>query len=117
MKFQWQYCGACDRTVRVLVTDRPSAEGQAPAMDAELVCLEVGHQCTGGMCPMGAGGAAGVVRRIVQNGYPLDSLDTANGHCPVCDSDAEMILYGSDQAGCSICGTTGRWAQDHIETG
>jgi len=115
MKFQWQYCGACDRTVRVLVTEMASVEGQAPATDAELVCLEVGDKCTGGMCPVGAGGPSGMVRRIVQNGFPLDSLRISKGHCPSCDMDAEMIRFGQDQAGCSICGSIGRWAMDHLE--
>lgn len=115
MKFQWQYCGACDRTVQVIVTEMPSIDGQAPALDAEMVCLEVGDKCTGGMCPIGAGGPGGMVRRIVQNGFPLESLTTVAGHCAACDADAELIRYGVDQAGCSVCGSLGRWVAGRFE--
>ena len=30
-------------------------------------------------------------------------------HCPSCDNDAEMILYGNGRAACSVCGSDGRW--------
>ena len=54
MKSQQLFCGACDRPVRVLITDTPTTEGQATADDAEVVCLEIGAQCTGNLCPLGA---------------------------------------------------------------
>lgn len=47
------YCSACDRPVRVLVTetatDWPSAE--APNAD-DIICLEHGETCTGALCPL-----------------------------------------------------------------
>lgn len=115
MKSQLQYCGACDRTVRVFVTEASTADGQAPATDPELVCLEIGERCTGSMCPLGATEPGGMVRRIVHNGLPLDGLDTVKAHCPWCDNDAEMIRFGDGNAGCSVCGSVGRWAKDHVE--
>jgi hypothetical protein len=115
VKSYLQYCGACDRTVRVLLTETPIAEGQAPATDAELVCLEIGEGCTGGMCPLGAAEPGAMVRRIVHHGLPLDGLETVMAHCPSCDQDAEVILYGEGQAGCSVCGSLGRWVIDHLE--
>ena len=56
-----------------------------------------------------------MVRRIVHNGLPLDGLDTVKAHCPSCDCDAEMIRFGVNYAGCSVCGTVGRWVSDHLE--
>ena len=115
MKTEQMYCGAWDRFVRVLVADVPAGERQAPVTDGELVCLEIGAHCTGNMCPLGAVQPGALVRRIVKNGVPLSTLHTEPGHCPACDSNAEMILYGQGKAGCSVCGTVGRWVVDHLE--
>jgi hypothetical protein len=115
VKSYQQYCGACDRPVRVLITAASTADGQAAATDPELVCLEIGASCTGNMCPLGADEPSAMVRRIVRHGLPLDTLETVMAHCPSCDNDAEMILYGDRKAGCSVCGSIGRWALDHFE--
>jgi hypothetical protein len=115
MKSQRLFCGACDRPVRVLITEEPATEGQAPASDAELVCLEIGAQCTGNLCPLGAAEPGAMVRRIVRNGIPLDTLETVMAQCPACFNQAEMILYGDGRAGCSACGADGRWVIDHLE--
>ncbi len=115
MKSHQLYCGACDRPVRVLITDSPTGEGQAEVTDSELVCLEIGANCTGNMCPLGAAEPSAMVHRIIRNGIPLNTLETAKAHCPECDNDAEMILYGGGKAACSVCGTIGRWVIDHVE--
>jgi hypothetical protein len=115
MKNQQLFCSACDRPVQVLITEAPAAEGHASLYDAEVICLEIGGHCTGNMCPLGAAEPGAMVRRIVRNGVPLSTLQTVKAHCPSCDSDAEMILYGDSRAGCSICGSIGRWAIDHAE--
>jgi hypothetical protein len=109
------YCGACDRPVRVFITEAPTADGQAPVTDAVLVCLEIGANCTGNMCPLGAGEPSAMVRRIVRNGIALSTLESVKAHCPSCDTDAEIILYGDGKAGCSICGSVGRWVIGHLE--
>ncbi len=115
MKSHQLYCGACDRPVRVLITEAPSGEGQASVMDSEVVCLEIGANCTGNMCPLGAAEPSAMVRRIVRNGIPLNTLETVQAHCASCDNDAEMILYGDQKAACSVCGTSGRWVINHLE--
>ena len=46
MERHWAYCSACDRQVEVVV--RPSAGKTTD----EIVCLEVGHTCTGALCPI-----------------------------------------------------------------
>jgi hypothetical protein len=115
MKSQNLFCSACDRPVRVLITDEPTSEGQAEVTDAEMICLEIGAQCTGHLCPLGAAEPGAMVRRIVRNGIPLDTLQTVKADCPFCFSQTEMILYGDGKAGCSACGADGRWVVDHIE--
>lgn len=116
MKNQQLYCGACDRPVRVLITEPLVGETQASVTDAEVICLEIGATCTGGMCPLGAAEPSAMVRRIVRNGVPLDGLETVLAHCPSCDRDTDMILYGSGRAGCAVCGATRRWVVGHLET-
>ncbi len=116
MKSHQMYCGACDREVRVMITPDPSAQGQAPLRDSEIVCLEIGSQCTGNMCPLGAAEPSAMVGRIIRNGVPLNTLSTVLATCPACGNDAEMVLYGEGRAACSICGTAARWVLDHIES-
>jgi hypothetical protein len=116
MKSHQLFCSACDRPVRVLITEAPEHEGQATLQDAELVCLEIGAKCTGNMCPLGAGEPDAMVRRIIRNGIPLDTLQTVTARCPTCDADTEMVLYGDRRAACSVCGTVGRWTVDHVES-
>jgi len=115
MKNHLMYCSACDREVRVLITGTPLYEERAPLRDEELICLEIGSQCTGNLCPLGAESPNGMVGRLIRNGVPLDSLNTVTALCPACDQEAEMVLYGNGRAACSICGTAARWAVDHVE--
>jgi len=52
MDKHWAYCSACDRQVEVTV--KPAGR-QDPATGEQveaLVCLEVGHTCTGALCPI-----------------------------------------------------------------
>ena len=115
MKNHMMYCGACDREVRVLITEAPLYEGRTPVAEEELVCLEIGRQCTGNLCPLGAAAPSAMVGRIVRNGIPLDTLETVVARCPACGNEAEMVLYGGGRAACSVCGSAARWAVDHVE--
>jgi len=115
MKNHLLYCSACDREVRVLITGTPLYEDQAPLRDQELICLDIGGRCTGNLCPLGAAAPNAMVGRLIRNGVPLDSFNTATALCPACDNEAEMVLYGNGRAACSICGTAARWAFDHVE--
>ena len=42
MKNHQLYCGACDRPVRVLLTEPSLGETQPEITDTELICLEIG---------------------------------------------------------------------------
>ena len=108
-------CSACDRAVRVVITDAPVYEGQPELPEREVVCLEVGDQCTGDVCPLGSAAPNAMVARIVRNALPTDALHTVQARCPACGADAEMALYGGGRAACTVCGTAARWAVDHAE--
>jgi hypothetical protein len=52
------YCPACDREVRIRVSQgsgEPSSEAERAAPPRQLsgICLDVGEDCTGAFCPFG----------------------------------------------------------------
>ena len=51
MEIRTAYCSACDRNVRVIRQPR-APDAQGPPDASELICLEYGETCTGGMCPL-----------------------------------------------------------------
>ena len=115
MKNHQMYCSACDRQVRVLITGAPVYDGQAPLRGEELVCLEIGDRCTGNLCPVGAAEPGEMVRRIVRNGIPLETLNTVTAFCTTCDLEQQIVLFGNGRAMCSVCQTPARWVVDHLE--
>lgn len=115
MKSAQLFCGACDREVRVMITEAPDHEGQAPLHDEEVICLEIGEQCTGALCPLGAVAPDAMVERLMRNGLPTDNLRTVRAECPTCGAETEMVLYGGGRAACSVCGAHARWTAEHIE--
>ena len=100
------YCSACDRDVRVVVTDEPTHEGHANLPDSEVVCLEMGHHCTGNLCPIGATSPTVMAARLVRSGVrtlmmPLVTLD-----CATCGMPTSYVVLEPSQASCTQCGTT-----------
>ena len=110
------FCSACDRSVQVLITPTLNAEGQAMLHDSEVVCLEIGSQCTGNMCPLGSAEPNAMVARLVRNGIPLETLSTVKAKCPACENEVDMVLYGEGRAACAVCGSAARWVVDHAES-
>jgi ribosomal protein S27AE len=108
-------CSACDRQVRVVITDAPVYEGQPETADSEVVCLDVGDRCLGPICPLGAAAPSAMVARIIRNALPTDGLYKVQAICPSCGANAEMALYGNGRAACTVCGTPAWWKADHAE--
>ena len=115
MKSHRLFCNACEREVNLVITEAPEHDGQATLLDSEVVCLELGDQCTGALCPLGAVGPDAMVARIVRNGLPVDGLHTVRAACPACDRETDLVLYGDGHAACTECGTPSRWRVDHAE--
>lgn len=115
MKNAQIFCSACDRQVRVMLSEKPTHDSHAMLHDEEVVCLEIGDQCTGRLCPIGAAAPHTMVERLARNGLPADDLRTVNAICPSCGLVSEMVLYGGGKAACTICGAEARWLADHIE--
>ena len=105
MKVQMAYCSACDRDVRVAFPEEPAHDAQANVPDAEVVCLEIGHQCTGSMCPIGATPPAVMAVRLVRSGLPtLHPVQMAT--CDVCGDVEKFALINAQYATCIACGRT-----------
>ena len=115
MKSHQLFCSACDRQVRVMISETPPGEHQATVHDDELICLEIGDHCTGGMCPLGAAEPNAMVARLIHEGLPTTGLRTVMSTCPNCGLEAEFVLYGAGRASCTVCGTAAKWVCEHVE--
>ena len=103
------YCSARDQDVRVVLTDEPVHDGQAPVIDSEIICLEIGESCTGAMCPVCAMTPAAVDAKAVKYGLLPEVHRKVQGHCDGCERDTELVMSTGGYVTCSECGTTRRW--------
>lgn len=109
MNVTTMYCSGCDHEVAVVVTDGAATDAQANVTGEELACLEVGTNCTGTLCPIGAAEPSAMVHRLIRHGLPTDQLTRVQGHCDGCGLDRELALVGENRASCLVCGTTRPW--------
>ena len=107
------YCSARDQEVRVVVTDDPTYDGQASLLDSEIVCLEIGDRCSGGMCPIDAQPAAVMDLRLAKSGLRPEHRTHVRTHCEGCDRETDMLLTVGGYATCEECGTTQRLVPWH----
>jgi hypothetical protein len=115
MKSHQLYCSACDKQVKVMISEAPLGEHQATVHDDELICLEIGDHCTGSLCPLGAAEPQAMVSRLIHSGESTDGLRTVKATCPSCGIEAEFVLYGKGKASCTVCGTAAKWQAEHVE--
>lgn len=103
------YCSARDQDVRVVLTDEPAHEGQAPVVDTEVVCLEIGEKCTGSLCPICAMSPDAVDARLVHYGLKPEVHRKLVAHCDTCERDAEQVMSSGGYVTCADCGAVRRW--------
>jgi hypothetical protein len=106
MKTQTVYCSACDREVRVVLTDEPSQDGHANLHESELVCLEIGHECTGNLCPVGATPPTVMAARLVRNGLLAAMEPGIVTKCAACGAVAPHMIVDHTYMTCTECGAT-----------
>jgi hypothetical protein len=104
MQFHTVFCSACDHDVKIMVTDEPSHDGHANLHDAEVVCLEIGHHCTGALCPVGATSPAVMAARLVRNGVQTKLHPIVQRHCLDCGEPRDFVVINRTRAVCSVCG-------------
>lgn len=106
MRAQMAFCSACDRDVRVILTDAPVHDAQAPVADPEIICLEVGERCTGNLCPVGAVPPTVMMVRRVRSGGRAVLQPIVKAECERCGSVTDYCIVAANFATCSECGTT-----------
>ena len=109
------YCSARDQDVRVVLTDEPVHDPQAPVLDSELICLEIGDHCTGNLCPVCAVPPAVVDARLAKSGLRPETRRKVLSHCDACDRETEMMISSGGYVTCSECFTTRRWVVAQAE--
>ena len=100
------YCSACDHEVRLVLTDQPIQDDPSPIHDREVVCLEIGENCTGSLCPLGAVPPVVMAARLVRNGLQTTVQPIIKAMCPSCDNQSDFVIVSRGLCICSICGTT-----------
>jgi hypothetical protein len=110
MKTQLAYCSACDRDVQLIVTDAPLVDGQATLLESEVVCLDIGSQCTGGLCPLCAEPVSAIVGRLVHDGMLPRTVPTTRAQCDACGRVTDLVRLEDGHVVCTECGTTSRWS-------
>ncbi len=110
MKTHIAYCSACDRDVRIVVTDEPSHDGQATIRDAEVICLEIGEHCTGSFCPVSAEPPAAMAVRLVRNGLQQVMHPILRVQCGGCGRETSYVVVG-EMGTCEECGTAARYRE------
>jgi hypothetical protein len=108
MKVQKMFCSACDRDVRVVLTAEPTYDGQAPLPDVEFVCLEIGEQCTGALCPLCALPPAAMDARLARSGFDNGRLKHITAQCDACGRETELVVTQRGFARCTECGSANR---------
>ena len=103
------FCSARDQDVRIIVTDEPVHEGQAPVLDPEMICLEVGESCTGSLCPVCAISDDAMDARLAKSGLRPDTRRKVRGRCDACDRDTDLVVSFGGYLSCTECGATRRW--------
>lgn len=104
MQARTVFCSACDQDVKIMVTDVPSQDGHANLHDAEVVCLEIGHHCTGSLCPVGATSPTVMAARLVRTGLQTKLHPIVKRECLDCGMEREFIVIDKAHAVCSVCG-------------
>jgi hypothetical protein len=104
-------CAKRGREVRLVLTNDAVHDSQAPVMDEELVCLDVGEACGEGACPVCGHPVAVMDAMLVRSGLPLPpGHRRVKGTCEACGRETEQVLSAGGFLTCTECGATRGWA-------
>ena len=103
------YCSARDQDVRIVLTDAPMQDAQANIFDGEVVCLEIGQKCSGGMCPICAVSLEAMDVRLAKSGLRQEVHRKFQAHCDDCGHETVHLLSSGGYVTCTECNATSRW--------
>ena len=109
MREMTMFCSARDQDVRIVVTDEAEHDGQAPILDPEMICLEIGESCTGSLCPVCAIPVDAMDARLAKSGLRPDIHRKVRGYCDACGRETELVVSYGGYLSCTECRGTRRW--------
>ena len=103
------YCSHCEKKVEVTVTPEAPRRGQATLGNpGELVCLDFGDECDGGICPLAQLRPVVMAVRLARSGL-REKWTTVRAACEGCGQVSDMKVLDREHAFCDLCGTTNTW--------
>lgn len=117
-EIQVVYCPACERHVRIALTDPPiHSDGHATIPDVRRVCLDFGEACerphgdstgpeTEARCPVFRVGAAVMGIERARSGLGPEPRARLTAPCRGCGMETKQEWAARSYAICEICGST-----------
>ena len=103
------FCSHCDKDVEVAVTPGVHRSGHATLGDpGELVCLDFGDVCDGGICPLAKLRPVVMAVRLARSGL-REEWTTVRAACEGCGQVSDLKVLDQDHAFCDLCGSTNTW--------
>jgi len=103
------FCSHCDKKVEVTVSSGAPRNGQATLGDqGDLVCLDFGDECDGGICPLAKIRPVVMAVRLARSGL-REEWTTVRAQCEGCGQVSDLKVLDREHAFCALCGTTNTW--------
>lgn len=109
MRTRSAYCSTFHRDVKIAIPDESADDGAARVPGPQLVCLDIGHQCTGGFCPLGQTDSAEMAVRLARHGLQTSKNALVTLACPACRVATTFVVIDELQAMCTDCGSMSDW--------
>lgn len=112
------YCTHCQKNVHFVMTPTPH-DGQANLPEGhEVVCLDFGEACGGGICPLSGLPPIFMGIRLGRSGEErTEPWTVVNAVCEECSMPTELKVLDEKHGLCSVCGSTNRLVLIRLDDG
>jgi hypothetical protein len=104
------YCAQCQKDVHFVVTPAHPHHGHASLPDGnQVVCLDFGQPCDGGMCPLSGLPPIVMGVRLARSGEEkAEPWSIVHAVCEECSFPTEFKVLDADTGLCTVCGSVNR---------
>lgn len=104
------YCAHCQKDVHFVVTPSPAHNGHATLPDGnQVVCLDFGHACEGGLCPLSGLPPMVMGVRLARSGEAKgEPWSVVHAVCEECSFPTEFKVLDAKSGLCTVCGSVNR---------